>query len=182
MLRPSGASFVIVLRGEDMSDTTHPAASGRAGVNHAHTPPSAAGEFSRRMDGYLHGMLRWPQLDALWGRVRADAQGWYASQVGEPPPSAPLAAEALRRFVDEVDALLRREHQADYCGIVYADDPAQPTFIKIFDPQHMGSFCGCGSTPIPPRWVLSRCRPEPIVDDAPAPAARRSSWRRLFAG
>jgi hypothetical protein len=125
--------------------------------------------------------LRWPQLDALWARVRADARGWYVSQVGEPLPTAPLDADELIRFVDEVDALLRREHLVDYCGIVYADDPVQPAFIKIYDPHHMGSFCGSSSMPIPQRWVLSRCRPERIVDDAPAPAARRSWWRRLFA-
>jgi hypothetical protein len=169
-----------MVRGEDMNDKTHPAACGHPGAKYADTQAAALSEFSRRMDAYLLGMLRWPQLDALWARVRADAQGWYASQVGEPLPSAPLDADALMRFVDEVDALLRREHQADYCGIVYADDPVQPAFIKIYDPQHMGSFCGCSSTPIPPRWVLSRCRPEPIVDDAAVPAARRSWWRRLF--
>jgi hypothetical protein len=145
-------------------------------------PAGGPSEFSRRMNGYLHGMLRWPQLDALWARLRADPQGWYACQVGEALPSAPLDAAALVRFVGEIDALLRREHQADYCGIVFADDPEQPALIKIYDPHHMGSFCGSGSTPIPPRWVLTRCRPEPIQDDAPMPASRRSWWRRLFAG
>jgi len=139
-----------------------------------------ASTFSRQMDGYLRGMLYWEQLDALWLRVRAEPQGWYVSQLGEAVPSAPLEAQALSRFVDEIDALLRSEHRQNFCGVVYADVPELPTFIKIFDPRHMGSFCSCSSTPIPPRWVLSRSHPEPIQDDAPADGARRRWWSRLF--
>jgi hypothetical protein len=145
-----------------------------------HPTPAPANEFWRRMNGTLSGMLRWEQLDALWQRVRAEPQGWYVSQVGEPVPAAPLEAAALERFVGELDTLLRREHPESYCGVVYADQPEQPTFIKVYDPHHMGSFCSCSSTPVPPRWVLSRCRPERIADTAPAPAARRHWWQRLL--
>jgi hypothetical protein len=134
------------------------------------------------MNGKLSGMLRWEQLDALWLRVRAEPDGWYATQVGEAVPAAPLDANALHHFVGEVDALLRREHSASYCGIVYADLPEQPSFIKIYDPNHMGSFCGCSSTPIPPRWVLCRCQPERIDEPAPVPSGRRHWWNRLWAG
>ena len=143
------------------------------------SPPS---EFARQMNGYLSGMLRWEQLDALWQRVLAAPQGWYVSQEGEAPPESPLQADALCHFVTELDALLRREHEHDYCGLAYADDPGQPALIKVFDPHNMGSFCGCSSVPIPPRWVLSRSRPERIGGEAPAPAARRHWWSRLFPG
>ena len=160
----------------DANTTADLTARGSTGTGAAGAPS----EFARRMNGTLHGTLRWPQLDALWAAVRADPQGWYAYQVGEALPSAPLAADALKRFVDEVDALLRREHQADYCGLAYADDPARPTLIKIYDPHHMGRFCGSSSAPVPPRWLLTRHRPEPIQDAAPVPASRRSWWRRLF--
>ena len=164
-----------------MNSPARPAASGPRATSNTTATDGTASEFARRMNGYLHGMLRWPQLDALWVRVRADPHGWYAVQVGETLPSAPLAVDALRRFVDEVDALLRREHQADYCGIVYADDPERPTLIKIYDPHHMGSFCGSGAEPIPPRWLLTRHRPEPIDDRVTVPESRRSWWRRLLA-
>lgn len=137
-------------------------------------------EFSRQMSGYLVGILHWPQLDALWRCVRADPQGWYASQVGQAPPASPLDAAALNRFVDAVDALLRREHDHDFCGIVYADHLEQPALIKIYDPSQMGSFCSCASAPTPARWVLSRCRPDPIPDDPPKPATPPRGWRRLF--
>lgn len=165
-----------------MNSPARPAASGPRPTSSTTAADGTASEFARRMNGYLHGMLRWPELDALWARVRADPQGWYAYQVGEALPSAPLDADALICFVDELDALLRREHQADYCGVAYADDPERPTLIKVYDPHHMGSFCGGGGPPIPPRWLLSRHRPEPIEDLAPVPMARRSWWRRVFGG
>lgn len=136
--------------------------------------------FAARMSGAFQGILHWPQLDALWSRVRAEPEGWYASLVGEPPPDAPLPPEALMKLVAEVDALLRREHEYDYCGIVYADDTVNPGFIKIYDPHNLGSSCGCSGAKIPPRWVLSRMKPEAIQDDAPLPNARRRWWQALF--
>jgi len=137
-------------------------------------------DFTLHMNGQFQGILHWPQLDDLWARVRAEPEGWYASLAGEAPPEAPLDAEALGKFVAEVDALLRREHEYDYCGIVYADDPARPSLIKIFDPHNLGSSCGCSGAKIPPRWVLSRMKPERIEDDAPLPGSRRRWWQALF--
>lgn len=136
--------------------------------------------FSQRLNGNFIGMLHWPQLDDLWLRVRAEPLGWYASQIGEALPQAPLDADTLSRFIDEVDALLRREHKQDYCGIVYVDNREQPGFIKIYDPHNMGSFCSCSSAPIQPRWVLSRIKPEHIEDDVNLPRSRRSWWNRIF--
>jgi hypothetical protein len=137
-------------------------------------------EFTARMNGSFQGMLQWRDLDALWSRVLAEPDGWYASLIGEAVPEAPLDAEALERFVAEVDGLLRLEHEYDYCGIVYADDPEQPSFIKIYDPHNLGSSCGCSGAKIPPRWVLSRIPPARIADDAPMPGSRRRWWERLF--
>jgi len=137
-------------------------------------------EFTTRLNGEFHGVLRWEELDALWSSVRAEPEGWYASLAGEPAPETPLAADALKHFVAEVDALLRREHEVDYCGIVYVDNPALPNFIKIYDPNNLGSSCGCSGARIPPRWVLSRIKPARIDDDAPLPNNRKRWWQRLF--
>lgn len=139
-----------------------------------------ASAFAHQLNGNFLGMLQWQQLDDLWRRVRAEPHGWYASQVGEAVPEAPMDADALNRFVDEVDALLRREHKQDFCGIVFADQREHPAFIKIFDPHNLGSFCSCSSAPIPPRWMLSRTKPERIEDDAPLHSSRRHWWHRLF--
>lgn len=143
----------------------------------AHPAPSA---FAQQLNGNFKGMLRWPQLDALWVQVRAEPQGWYASQLTQPVPEHPMDVAALSRFVDEVDALLRREHQQDYCGIVFADQAERPAFIKIYDPHNLGSACSTSSTPIAPLWVLSRIKPERLDDAAPQPTSRRNWWTRLF--
>lgn len=136
--------------------------------------------FAQLLDGPLYGVLQWAQLDDLWAKLKATPEGWYASLVGDVVPTTPLAADALRRLVDDIDALLRREHKHDFCGIVYVDSREQPGFVKIFDPHNLGSSCSCSATPIPPRWVLSRCQPEPIHDDAPLPSSRRHWWQRVL--
>jgi hypothetical protein len=137
-------------------------------------------DFSARMNGRFHGMLHWHQLDALWRQVRIAPEGWYVSLIGEVPTLEPVTPEALDNFVSEVDALLHREHEYEYCGIVYADDPENPSFIKIYDPHNLGSSCGSGGVRIQPRWVLSRMQPALIADEAPLPNSRKRWWQRLF--
>ncbi len=116
--------------------------------------------FLTAFRGSFTSALRWHQLDSLWGRVdeRADL-GWYLYAVGEPPPAVPADAERVRTFVAQIDTLLRAEHQEDFCGIVYADDPAAPCLIKIYDPhqpggllrlQHQSAPAGVGDEPVAP--------------------------------
>lgn len=133
-------------------------------------------------NGRFHGILRWNQLDALWHTVSDKPEGWYAYLVNEDVPDKPLNETELRRFIAEVDRLLRTEHEHDYCGIVYADNPGDPLLIKIFDPNNLGASCGSSGKVIPPRWLLSRIKPEAIVDEAPLPASRRRWWQRVFGG
>lgn len=140
------------------------------------------GEFNVRLNGRFYGVLAWRQLDELWGRLRAAPEGWYVSLTGHAPgvEVAPVSADELGRFIEEVDALLRREHREDYCGIVYADNPEQPGFIKIYDPGNLGSSCGTQPGRVLPRWVLSRIPPDPVADDAPLPGNRLRWWQNLF--
>jgi hypothetical protein len=143
--------------------------------------PSAADAFLRAFRGSFTSALRWHHLDALWQVLRADADGgWYLYAVGEPPPHAPASAEQVRRFVDEIDALLRREHDEDYCGIVYADDLQAPSFIKIYDPNNLGVVCGFSDNPPLPGWVMSKLAPVDLPAAQPAPRGRRRWWQRLF--
>jgi hypothetical protein len=136
--------------------------------------------FSLQLNGNFSGVLHWQQLEALWCQVLAKPDGWYVSQIGEVVPQSPLDADALSRFIAEVDALLRHEHQHDYCGIVYADSREQPSFIKIYDPHNLGSFCSHGGATILPRWVLSHVKPERFEEDAPLPGSRQHWWQRIF--
>lgn len=133
--------------------------------------------------GSFTGMLRWPQLDALWQTLREQAdKPWYIYAVGEPVPEQPASREQLDTFIREIDALLRKEHDEDYCGIVYVDDPADPAFIKIYDPNNLGVVCGYSENPPLPGWTLSLLPPVDLPTALPPPGNRRRWWQRLFGG
>mgnify|MGYP005850572943 CR=1 FL=1 len=137
--------------------------------------------FLAAFRGSFHGVLRWPQLDDLWQRLRDDAEGgWYIYAVGETPPETHATPEQLNHFIDEVDVLLRREHEEDYCGIVYTDSFDEPSYIKIFDPNNLGVSCGFSDNPPKPGWVLSKLKPADLEADMPLPGNRRRWWQRLF--
>jgi hypothetical protein len=139
-------------------------------------PPS---EFLHRFRGSFTSALRWHQLDALWTRVRAEPEGWFIYAVGEALPATAADREELLRFVDEIDRLLRAEHDEDFCGIVYADDLQDPAMVKIYDPHNLGVVCGYSDNPPLPGWVLSRVRPEDLAAQQPT-RSRQRWWRRLF--
>ena len=138
-------------------------------------------DFLERYRGYCRNLLEWADLDGLWQRLHESDEPWYVYAIGEEPPSRPLDGEALRRFITEVDALLRKEHDESYCGIVYVDNPQAPSLVKIYDPNNLGSVCGPGFGPPPlPGWVLSILPPVDLRAAFPLPENRRRWWRRLF--
>lgn len=130
--------------------------------------------------GGFTSTLRWPQLDALWERLRDSPSGWFLYAVGEEPPSQPSGEPDFLHFLEEIDALLRREHNEDYCGIVYADSLQQPTMVKIYDPNNLGVSCGYSDNPPLPGWVISRLKPADLHATRQA-AGRRRWWQRVFA-
>lgn len=131
--------------------------------------------------GGFTSALRWPQLDALWDVLRrVNDGGWYVYAVGEAPPQTPLAEPDLERFISEIDTFLRREHEEDYCGIVYADSLTRPGMIKIYDPHNLGVSCGFSDNPPLPGWVVSRLPPCDLPSTRVLPNNRRRWWRRLF--
>jgi hypothetical protein len=137
--------------------------------------------YLRAFRGSFTSALRWHQLDALWERVREHAgDGWYIYAVGAPPPTEPADAARVDAFLTEVDNLLRDEHREDYCGIVYADDPKAPGFIKIYDPDNLGVSCGYSDNPPLPGWVMSRIPPVDLAETRVVPKKRRHWWQRLF--
>lgn len=137
-------------------------------------------DFLGAFRGRFRGILRWPQLDDLWARLSADAEGgWYIYTVGEAPPREPADGAALCDFLTAIDARLRAEHDEDYCGIVYVDDPDSPTLVKIFAPHNLGVVCGSSEQPPLPGWVLSKLPPETLEPAAP-PRRRFGRWLRLL--
>ena len=137
--------------------------------------------FTEILNGSLFGVLHWEHWETLCGQLRNSDQPWYFYAVGCGVPDAPLADAELDKALAEIDALLRREHEETYLGIVYADDLASPSLVKIYDPNNLGSSCGsCGYT-IPPGWVFSRQTPQAIFSDIPLPGNRRRWWQNLCA-
>jgi hypothetical protein len=138
--------------------------------------------FLDTFKGRFVGIMRWPQLDELWATLRNDAANdWYIYAIGEQPPEQTSNSEQLVSFVDQVDQLLRQEHDEDYCGIVYADNPEKPSFIKIFDPNNLGVVCGSSDNPPMPGWVLSKIKPVDLPEAFPPPGNRRRWWQKIFA-
>ncbi len=131
--------------------------------------------------GRFSGVLHWRDLDAFWEVARNKAgAGWYLYAIGEPVPMQVATAEEVNLFIGEVDAVLRRDHDEDYCGIVYVDSVTEPTMIKIFDPHNLGSQCGFSEHPPSPGWVMSLLPPTDLCDARPLPGNRKRWWRRMW--
>lgn len=131
--------------------------------------------------GRFRSVLRWEQLDQLWKVLQDDADGhWHIYAVGEQPPAEAASAELFKTFLSEIEQLLRKDHEEDYCGIVYADSMEQPQFVKIFDPHNLGVSCGFSENPPLPGWILSKLRPVDLNENVLLPGNRRRWWQRLF--
>ena len=131
--------------------------------------------------GGFFGILRWPQLDELWQKLRNNADAkWYIYAIGEIPPEHISNSDEVNRFIDEIDALLRKEHDEDYCGIVYVDNKENPEFIKIYDPNNLGVVCGFSDNPPLPGWTISTQKPINLETAIPPPASRRRWWQKLL--
>ena len=139
-------------------------------------------QFLAAFKGSFTSALRWHQLDALWEHLRRrDRDDWFIYAIGETPPERAATPDQLQQFIQEVDELLRREHDESYCGIVYADDLKRPRFIKIYDPNNLGVSCGYSENPPLPGWVLSKLKPCDLAAESLLPKNRQCWWRRLFA-
>jgi len=141
----------------------------------ATAPKTLDDPFQQALYGLLYGIMRWDQLTQFWEKVDAGA-GWYLYAVGTEAPIQPADAEHVQKFIRDLDSLLRHEHQEDYCGIVYADNLDKPSFIKIYDPNHLGSSCGSSKNTPLPGWVMSLIPPSalnPIV----VPQSRKRWWQ-----
>ena len=139
----------------------------------------ANSDFDSLFNGTLYSILTWDRLTAFWETLDTGA-GWYIYALGEDRPDSPADSTHVSAFVREIDTLLRREHDEDYCGIVYADDLDNPQLIKIFDPNNLGSSCGSSKNPPGPGWVMSRAKPDELLFAYPAPENRKRWWRSLL--
>lgn len=134
--------------------------------------------YQQALRGKFSGIMGWADLDALWQRVLRNATHWYLYDTSASPPVAPLAGDTLAAQLAHIRRELHDRHQHDYCGIVYADNPHEPAFIKVYDPDNLGVVCGFSDNPPLPRWILSQQPAEPLEQRKPKPGG----WRRWFPG
>ena len=112
-------------------------------------------EYLEAFKGKFTSLMRWHQLDEFWEQFRLQVDnGWYIYHVGDVPPDSPVDKHKLLEFIDEIDALLHKEHDEDYCGIVYTDSKKHPSYIKIFDRHNLGVSCGYSEKPPLPGCAL----------------------------
>jgi len=131
--------------------------------------------------GNFTSTMRWHELDAFWEVLKDCADdNWYIYAVGEAAPDSTADRAQLLNFIDEIDMLLHKEHDEDYCGIVYADNKEAPEFIKIFDPNNLGVSCGFSDNPPLPGWILSRIQPVELETALNPPKNRQRWWQQLF--
>ena len=131
--------------------------------------------------GNFTSTMRWHDLDAFWQVLKdhADDQ-WYIYAVGEVPPESMADKAHFLHFIEKIDVLLHKEHDEDYCGIVYIDNKERPEFIKIFDPNNLGVTCGFSENPPLPGWILSRLQPVELETALNPPKNRQRWWQQLF--
>lgn len=130
--------------------------------------------YQQAMQGKFTGIMKWADLDALWQRIRTSQSNWYVYDTDAAPPLTTLDADQLAQQIEFIDRELHTRHEHDYCGIVYADNPRQPGFVKIYDPDNLGVVCGYSDNPPLPRWVLSVMPPEQLEQNKTRPGG----WRR----
>jgi len=136
-------------------------------------------EFDALFNGTLYSILSWDRLGQFWSGLDKGA-GWYLYALGETRPESVADAAHVEAFVREIDTLLRREHDEEYCGIVYADNLDMPTLIKIYDPNHLGVSCGSSHQRILPGWVMSRVPPSDLAPSHHIPQNRKRWWQSLL--
>lgn len=137
--------------------------------------------FMALYQGYLQGVMKWQDWDDFVEVLQGQSdKGWYLYHVGETPPEQPVTSEQFSTFVTEIDALLKKEHEEDYCGIVYTSDPKEPKLVKIYDPNNLGVVCGFSENPPLPGWVISLEKPDDLVLAFPPVQARKRWWKKIF--
>jgi hypothetical protein len=146
------------------------------------TQEKIVASFIAKFNGVLKNALEWAHWDALVATLKAKSDGgWYVYYVGEEVPTGPLSPWQFVSFLEKISELLRREHDESYLGIVYVDDFENPAFVKIYDPNNLGSSCGGSGRRVLPSWVLSRTPPTDLHAALPNPGNRRRWWQSLFA-
>lgn len=135
--------------------------------------------FTDLFNGTLYGVMRWEQWDIICEEIRSENE-WYLYAIGQGVPDTLIVGTALSYALDEISALLKRDHEEDYLGIVYVDNFSHPTLVKIYDPNNLGASCGSSGNETLLRWILSLHLPSLITSDIPVPNNRGAGGKNYW--
>ena len=126
--------------------------------------------------GFFKGIRHWHEFDAFWQQLETLNDGnWFIYDTNKQPPTETVNFSEFSEFLKLTNQLLHKEHQEEYCGIVYVDNRDNPEFIKIYDPSNLGVVCGFSDNPPLPGWIISRLTPCDLHKPAPV-----SLWKKYL--
>ena len=144
-------------------------------------PPLPDTPYWRAYNGRFAGFPTWALHDGFWPTLAQSGGEWFAFEPESGTlPDRPLSTEEFAALLSEAEAMFTPARSRGFAGIVFADSPSAPGFVKLFDPWKMGASCGASGERILPRWVLSRMRPD-ALPPPPAPPAKPGFFARLTA-
>ncbi len=131
--------------------------------------------------GSFLGLRKWEDLELFWQTLKNLADNnWFVYTIGKSVPESPASSEQLTSFISEINTLLRREHEEDYCGIVYVDDIHNPEMVKIYDPKNLGVVCGYSDNPPLPGWIISRIQPVELTSKTFLHQQKQPLWQKFL--
>lgn len=136
-------------------------------------------DFLTSYNGRMSGVLRWAQLDEIWKNIDAN-DGWYLYQIGAALPDTVITTEQLKQSIADIDAFLHEQHDAEYCGVVYADSLNDPSLLKIYHPRKMGASCGSSGSTVLPKWTLSKQPPVDLLEWSLEKDEKPAWWKQML--
>jgi hypothetical protein len=120
-------------------------------------------DYFKKFKSRFIGILQWDEWDALLQTLGENPDNWYWYDTLKNPPTTVLNRDEFSEKITQIKSIISELHQEKYCGIAYADDLKNPTFVKIFHPKNLGKSCGSSEFPPLPQWLISKEKPLDIV-------------------
>lgn len=122
-------------------------------------------DYFQKFKGRFIGIMQLEDCDALLQKLIDMPDDWFIFNTLQPMPSERLQAADFINEMKHIKSIIDDEHDERYCGIVYADDIKNPTFVKIFHPKNLGKTCGSSENPPMPQWLISKEQPMDVVTE-----------------
>ncbi|HIG88828.1 hypothetical protein [Candidatus Thioglobus sp.] len=126
-------------------------------------------EYIDEFQSRFIGIMQWDDCNSLLQKLINNPSDWYLYNTLNTVPNEIIDSNLFIDKINTIKDILTNEHQERYCGIVYADDLENPSFVKIFHPGNLGKSCGSSENPPLPQWLLSKTQPVDVVEKFGAP-------------